>query len=51
MRDAFKARADFAHAVMSHLGIDADCGYTVTFDRSAANLPGMLLLEKLEKRE
>ena len=45
MRDALEAKADFADAVISHLGIDADCDYTVTFDRSAANLPGMLLLK------
>ena len=44
MRDALEAKADFADAVISHLGTDADCDYTVTFNRSAANLPGMLLL-------
>ena len=45
MRDAVEAKADFADAVISHLGIDAGCDYTVTFDRSAADLPGMLLLK------
>ncbi|WP_411698548.1 PIN domain-containing protein [Conyzicola sp.] len=37
--------ADFADALIAHLALDADCDYTVTFDRRAAELPGMRLLE------
>ena len=36
---------NFADAVIAILGVDAGCDYTVTFDRTASALPGMLLLE------
>ena len=38
----------FADAVIGLLGIDAGCDYTVTFDKRAARLPGMKLLESVE---
>jgi len=44
LNDAEATGADLSDAIIAHLGIDANCNYTVTFDRSAANLPGMLLL-------
>jgi predicted nucleic-acid-binding protein len=44
LHDAAGAGADLADAVIAHLGIDADCDYTVTFDRKAAGLPGMLAI-------
>ena len=42
MRDARQERADFADAVIAHLGVEAGCVGTVTFDRRAAAVPGML---------
>ncbi|MEO8527621.1 MAG: type II toxin-antitoxin system VapC family toxin [Pseudolysinimonas sp.] len=45
LRDASVAGTAFADSVIAQLGIDAGCDYTVTFDRKAADLPGMLLLE------
>ena len=36
---------DLADAIVAHLGIDVGSDYTVTFDRRASGLPGMLLLE------
>lgn len=36
--------ADFADAVVSELGTDAGCEFTVTFDRRAARAAGMTLL-------
>ncbi len=44
LRDATEAGADLADAVIAHLGVGADCDFTVTFDRKAASLPGMLAL-------
>jgi len=41
---AIDAKVGFADGVISLLGIDADCDYTVTFDKKAAGLPGMKLL-------
>lgn len=46
LNDARETGADFSDAVIALLAIDADCDYTVTFDRNAAKLPGMLLLER-----
>lgn len=37
--------ADFADALSCELGNEAGCDYTATFDRTAARLAGMLLLE------
>lgn len=37
--------ADFADALITELGIEAGCQRTVTFDRNAAKLAGMQLLE------
>jgi predicted nucleic-acid-binding protein len=45
MREARDNDGEFADAVIAILAIDADCDYTVTFDRAAAKLPGMTLLE------
>lgn len=45
--DATDVGADLADAVIAHLGIDADCDFTVTFDRRAAALPGMLALASM----
>jgi predicted nucleic-acid-binding protein len=42
MRDARVDRTDFADAVIAHLGVEAGCDGTVTFDRRAAAAPGML---------
>lgn len=36
--------ADFADAVITELGSDAGCEYTITFDRRAAKSAGMRLL-------
>lgn len=47
LRDATDVGADLADAVIAHLGIDADCDFTVTFDRRAAALPGMLALASM----
>lgn len=44
LHDAADAGADLADVLVAHLGIDADCDYTVTFDRKAATLPGMRAL-------
>ncbi len=44
LRDAEGSGADFSDAIIAHLGIDADCDDTVTFDQRAAGLPGMRLL-------
>ncbi|MEO5535660.1 MAG: type II toxin-antitoxin system VapC family toxin [Pseudolysinimonas sp.] len=45
LRDAAEHGTDLADAIIAHLAIDADCEYTVTFDRRASELPGMALLE------
>jgi predicted nucleic-acid-binding protein len=45
LQDSEEYGADFSDAIIAHLGIDADCDYTVTFDKRAAALPGMRLLE------
>jgi predicted nucleic-acid-binding protein len=42
---ALDAPGGFADAVVGLLAIDAGCDYTVTFDKRAARLPGMKLLE------
>jgi len=42
--DANDSGADLSDAIIAHLGIDAGCNSTVTFDRRAALLPGMLEL-------
>ncbi|HWT33462.1 MAG TPA: type II toxin-antitoxin system VapC family toxin [Microbacterium sp.] len=44
MNEARQADAEFADAVIALLGVDAECDYTVTFDRAAAELPGTKLL-------
>lgn len=44
MRDSREGGADFVDAVIATLAIDAECDATVTFDRAAAELPGMRLL-------
>jgi predicted nucleic-acid-binding protein len=43
-QDSMESKTDFSDAIIAHLGIDADCDYTVTFDKRAAALPGMRLL-------
>jgi predicted nucleic-acid-binding protein len=40
--DAEEANADLADAIIAHRAIDAGCDGTVTFDRRAQRLPGML---------
>jgi predicted nucleic-acid-binding protein len=45
MREAQESDGEFADAVIALLAIDADCDYTVTFDRGAVKLAGMKLLE------
>jgi len=45
LEDTEATGADLSDAIIAHLGLDADCDYTVTFDRTAASLPGMLLLK------
>jgi predicted nucleic-acid-binding protein len=45
IRDTEGTGVDLADAIIAQLGIDADCDETVTFDRRAAELPGMRLLE------
>lgn len=45
LKDSEDFGADLSDAIIAHLGVDADCDYTVTFDRRAAELPGMRLLE------
>lgn len=44
IRDSLSASASVSDAIIAHLAIDATCDYTVTFDRKAAELPGMLAL-------
>jgi predicted nucleic-acid-binding protein len=44
LRESLETDTDFADAVIALFGIDADCDYTVTFDKRAAKLPGMKLL-------
>ncbi len=41
---AVRSGADFADAVIGQAGLAAGCHVTVTFDRRAAQLPGMQLL-------
>lgn len=41
IRDSEAHGADIADAVIAGLDIDADCDYTVTFDKKAGALPGM----------
>jgi len=45
IRDSQGSGVDLADAIIAQLGIDADCDYTVTFDRRAAQAPGMQLLK------
>ncbi len=45
MRDALATSADFADALTARLGSAAGCTTTLTFDRTAADLAGMTLLE------
>jgi predicted nucleic-acid-binding protein len=40
--DAADESADLADAIIAHAAIDAGCDSTVTFDRRAQRLPGML---------
>lgn len=44
LRDTELSGADFADAVVAHLGVEAGCDTTVTLDRAAADLPGMIAL-------
>ncbi len=44
-RESAETRADFADLLIAHLGIGHGCDHTVTFDRRAAKVSGMLLLE------
>ena len=41
IRDSEDHGTDIADAVIAGLGIDADCDYTVTFDKRASSLPEM----------
>ncbi len=43
--DAEETGADFADALVAHLGLRHDCDYTVTLDRRAGGLPGMKALD------
>jgi predicted nucleic-acid-binding protein len=45
LSDSRQSGSDFSDAVIALLGIDAGSDFTVTFDRRAAELPGMRLLE------
>lgn len=45
LSDSRQTGADFADSVIALLAIDAGSDFTVTFDRRAAELPGMRLLE------
>lgn len=45
LRDASENGTDVADAIIAHLGVDSGCDYTVTFDRRAGRLPGMVALE------
>jgi predicted nucleic-acid-binding protein len=40
--DARETNTDLADAIIAHAAIDAGCDWTVTFDRRAERLPGML---------
>ncbi len=42
LADSKEANTDLADAVIAHAAIDAGCAWTVTFDRRAQRLPGML---------
>lgn len=42
LADAEEANTDLADAIIAHAAIDAGCDWTVTFDRRAQMLPGML---------
>jgi predicted nucleic-acid-binding protein len=42
LADSEEANTDLADAVIAHAAIDAGCDWTVTFDRRAQRLPGML---------
>jgi predicted nucleic-acid-binding protein len=45
LSDSRESGADFSDSVIALLGVDAGSDFTVTFDRRAAELPGMRLLE------
>lgn len=45
LRDADDAGCELADALIAHLGNDGGADGTVTFDKQAAALPGMLYLE------
>ena len=42
LADAEEANTDIADAIIAHAAIDAGCDWTVTFDKRAQRLPGML---------
>ena len=42
LADAADANTDLADAIIAHTAIDAGCDWTVTFDRKAQRLPGMM---------
>jgi predicted nucleic-acid-binding protein len=42
LADAEEANTDLADAIIAHSAIDAGCDWTVTLDRRAQRLPGML---------
>ena len=42
LADAEEANTDIADAIITHAAIDAGCDWTVTFDKRAQRLPGML---------
>ncbi len=42
LADSEEANTDLADAIIAHAAIDAGCDWTVTFDRRAQRLPGML---------
>ena len=44
IRDSDEHGTDIADAVIASLGIDAGCDYSVTFDKGAVALPGMVPL-------
>lgn len=48
LRDAESSGAGIADAIIAHLGVAAGAEGTVTFDRRASTLPGMLLMETAE---
>ena len=43
-RESVSSSADFADLVIAYVGISFGCDYTVTFDKKAAKIPGMILL-------